>query len=128
MSCIQITSQDPRPELHDANSSQRKKTSRLIESVAAAFAIPIGELRSGGRPARTALARQSAMYLAHVLLGLNFSEVGRIFGRDRTTVAYACRSIETRRDDPVLDSTLCALEDVLISLRDRTLGIRGKQS
>jgi chromosomal replication initiation ATPase DnaA len=92
-------------------------------ATAAAFAIPVGELISATR--RTpyvAFARQTAMYLAHVTLGLNYSEVARAFGRDRTTAAYACQLIEERRDDPAIDAVLGSLEDACGSLRRRLSG------
>lgn len=83
-------------------------------TVAAAYSVPFGEMqtRSRGR-APVALARQVAMYLAHVALGLNYSATGRLFDRDRTTVAHACRIVEDRRDDPYTDDLLCALEFAL---------------
>ena len=56
--------------------------------------------------ARTALARQVAMYLAHVACGLTLTDAGRLFGRDRTTVAHACLIVEDRRDDPLFDRAL----------------------
>jgi chromosomal replication initiation ATPase DnaA len=59
------------------------------------------------------------MYLAHVSFGLNYAEVGRAFGRDRTTAAYACRLIEERRDDPAVDAVLGSLENACGMLRRR---------
>ena len=83
-------------------------------AVAATFTVPVAELHaSSRRPATVALARQSAMYLAHVALGLNFTEVGRAFGRDRTTAAHACRLIEDRRGKAGLDVKLAELEHAL---------------
>jgi chromosomal replication initiation ATPase DnaA len=83
-------------------------------AVAAAFTVPVGELRAASRRrAPVALARQSAMYLAHVTLGLTFTEVGRAFGRDRTTAAHACRKIEDRRTELRLDTALAELEHAL---------------
>jgi Bacterial dnaA protein helix-turn-helix len=64
---------------------------------------------SRGR-AKVALARQVAMYLAHVACGMTLSDTGRLFGRDRTTVAHACGVIEDRRDDPLFDRALDLLE------------------
>ena len=61
---------------------------------------------------QAAFARQVAVYLAHVCFGLSFAALGRMFGRDRTTVAHACRMIEDRRDDRDLDRRLSALERV----------------
>ena len=86
----------------------------ISAAVAAAFTVPLSELRHPSRRrASVALARQSAMYLTHVTLGLTFAEVGRVFGRDRTTAAYACRKIEDRRTDIGLDTALAELEQVL---------------
>ena len=86
----------------------------ITAAVAATFTVPIGELNAPTRRrASVALARQSAMYLAHVALGLNFTEVGRAFGRDRTTAAHACRRIEDRRGRPGLETALAELEHAL---------------
>jgi hypothetical protein len=60
--------------------------------------------------ASTTFARQVAMYLAHVSLGLNFTRVGAIFNRDRTTASHACSVIEDARDDKLMDRTLEVLE------------------
>jgi chromosomal replication initiation ATPase DnaA len=68
-----------------------------------------------GRP-RAAFARQVAMYLAHVAWGLSLTEVGQVFARDRTTVAYACCRVEDLRDDAAFDRSLELLEGVLRTL------------
>lgn len=69
-------------------------------------------------PARAAaFARQIAMYLAHVVFGLSMAEVGRAFGRDRTTVVHACHLIEDRRDEVRFDQLLDHLEQAAIALR-----------
>jgi hypothetical protein len=99
-----------------------KTAQRLCDVVAlataTAFAVPFGELISSSRRSPyVAFARQSAMYLAHVTFGLNYSEVARAFGRDRTTAAYACQLIEERRDDPAIDAVLGSLEDACRTLR-----------
>jgi chromosomal replication initiation ATPase DnaA len=92
----------------------RRAAALISATVAAAFTVPLCELHHRSRRRATvALARQSAMYLAHVTLGLTFAEVGRVFGRDRTTAAYACRRIEDRRTDARLDTALAELEQVL---------------
>jgi len=82
-------------------------------SVSRVFGVPAQALRSATRGrAHVALARQTAMYLAHVVCGLSLTEVGRIFERDRTTVSHACALIEDRRDEPVFDQFLELLERV----------------
>jgi len=86
----------------------------LEETVAPAFAVARAELwaRTRGSPP-TALARQVAMYLAHVGYGLTLTEIGHLFARDRKTVAHACALIEDRRDDAPFDRSLDLLEGVM---------------
>jgi chromosomal replication initiation ATPase DnaA len=79
--------------------------------IAAWFNVEVSDLRSRRRGSpQMAFARQVAMYLAHVVCGFSFTEVGALFGRDRTTVAHACMVVEDRRDDPELDVRLDYLE------------------
>ena len=78
------------------------------------FAISPCEIRAKSRGRRNvAFARQVAMYLTHVAAGLPMVEVGRLFARDRSTVAHACTVVEDRRDDPVFDRSLDVLEVAL---------------
>lgn len=88
---------------------------RFIETlVAGALGIGLAELRAEKRGrAAAAFARQTAMYLAHVHFGLSLSQVGRSFGRDRTTVAHACARVEDSRDDPKVERVLACLEAAL---------------
>jgi chromosomal replication initiation ATPase DnaA len=50
------------------------------------------------------------MYLSYVVLGRTLSQIGEEFGRDRTTVSYACAQIEDLRDDPLFDAEVSRLE------------------
>jgi chromosomal replication initiation ATPase DnaA len=50
------------------------------------------------------------MYLCHVAVGRSLQAVGEVFGRDRTTVSYACALIEDMRDDRAFDAAVAALE------------------
>lgn len=91
---------------------------RLVQIIAATvakvFNIDIAHLRATSRgPARVALARQVAMYLAHCAFRLPHAVVGQLFERDRSTVSYACALVEDRRDDPVFDRTLFQLEEIV---------------
>jgi Bacterial dnaA protein helix-turn-helix len=80
-------------------------------AIAAAFGVSVGEMRATTRrSAPAAFARQTAMYLAHVVLRQSYSAVGKLFCRDRTTAAYACAVVEERRDDPAIDNLLERLE------------------
>lgn len=86
----------------------------VVALVATALGIGVSAIRAGGRgSAAEANARQMAMYLAHVELGLSLSRVGASFGRDRTTVAHACARMEDRRDDPRFERMIACLEAAL---------------
>jgi hypothetical protein len=70
------------------------------------------------------------MYLAHVAFRLSLTEVGELFGRDRTTVAHACGVIEDLRDDEIIDRALTVLAaaltpDFCIVRHRRYAGLRG---
>ena len=100
-----------------------EKPRQLLRLVAAivtqVFMVRRADLLAPSRGvASVALARQVAMYLAHVDCGVRLSEVGRGFGRDRTTVAHACIVVENRRDDPSFDMTLELLAGILARMRD----------
>jgi chromosomal replication initiation ATPase DnaA len=85
-----------------------------IAVVAQVFAMPPSDLLRATRGrAGVALARQIAMYLAHVVGGQSLTDIGAHFRRDRTTVAHACRLIEARRDDPSFDRVVELLEWVV---------------
>jgi chromosomal replication initiation ATPase DnaA len=58
------------------------------------------------------------MYLTHVVYGRSLAEVGAAFGRDRTTVSYACGLIEDQRDDPHFDREVDRLEAILTEGED----------
>jgi len=68
-----------------------------------------------GTPA-VSFARQVAMYLSHVALGMSLARVARAFERDRSTVAHGCHIVEDRRDDPDFDQWIEQLEDGLRSV------------
>lgn len=81
---------------------------------ALAFKLPMADLNAPTRySAPAALARQVAMYLVHVVLGLTLTEIGLAFGRDRSTVSHACRLIEEKRDNPQFDMFIGRLEMLL---------------
>lgn len=121
MECFSLTYQNYYFELHKINNFSMSRdrcrffASRIVVyAVANAFIIPPLQLTARNRgPAGVALARQIAMYLVHVVLGLSYTHAGLMFGRDRTTVAHACRLVEELRDDSDFDCRLDALERAL---------------
>ena len=81
------------------------------EVVCETFCITNMELRGDCRGgALAALARQTAMYLTHVIGQLTLTEVASIFGRDRSTVSHACINVEDRRDSQIFDIQLNYME------------------
>ena len=96
---------------------------RITEQAAAsAFEVAQAEVAADTRgTVHAALARQVAMYLAHVVGGLSLTQVGRMYGRDRTTVAHACAVVEDRRDDPRFDRAMTALEYAVRQLGGKLL-------
>lgn len=90
----------------------------LAKLVMAAVSLEFGilgvEIHSPTKgSSRASFARQICMYLTHIVFEINFSRVGRVFGRDRSTVSHACRVVEEYRDDPLIDEKLDKLEDFL---------------
>ncbi len=88
----------------------------MIDIASAMFNISGRDLR---KPGRSSLAvsrvRQIAMYATHVSLGLNMTDVGTGFGRDRTTVMHACHVIEDMRDDAEFDAIVSSFERVAVA-------------
>lgn len=88
---------------------------RLATGVTAyALGLPAETIRTLARGrSEAAFGRRVAMYLCHVGFEMSFSRVSLAFGRDRSTVGHACRLVEARRDDPVFDAWIDALETAL---------------
>ena len=93
----------------------------LIDITAALFSVSGKDLRRSGRTnLGVARVRQIAMYVAHVILQMSMSDIGRGFGRDRTTVIHACHLIEDLRDDEDFDRVVAVAERVaLAAFRNR---------
>jgi len=100
------------PVPSDAAAASPNDICRLVTAcVAFDFGLEAAALEAILRGSqRVAFARQIAMYLAHVGFGLSFEAIGRTFGRDRTTVAHACRVVEDGRDDIWFDCRVATLE------------------
>lgn len=95
--------------------ADRRAVDRVIELIARERCVPkILLLHKSRCRSGAAKARQLAMYLMHVAMGQSLTAVGEAFGRDRTTVSYACGLIEDMRDDPAFDHDLDRLEALLV--------------
>ncbi len=88
--------------------------------VAHAYGVPLDDIRAPARGAKqAALARQIAMYLAHIVFAMSVSAVARGFRRDPTTVRHAIQRVETMREDPELNRTLGWLEATLLGVAEQ---------
>lgn len=102
----------------------------VISLVADRSGVEVADLvRSSRGPAHIAAARQLAMYLINVKLGRTMTEIGALFGRDRTTVSHACRLIEDRREGAFeqqvagLEQAIDALEEAGVEVMERAHAI-----
>lgn len=85
----------------------------VIDILVALFGVSGRELRSSGRCGKpVARVRQVGMYVSHVALGLTMTQVGRGFGRDRSTVMHACHLVEDMRDDGEFDHIVATVERI----------------
>ena len=102
------------PELQHHIMQDAELRELLDATVAGGFDVEEALLRRPTRGvARIALARQVAMYLAHVACGLTKADVGRLFERDRTTAHHACVVVEYRRDNKAFDHAIDHLERIV---------------
>lgn len=96
----------------------------MIDITAALFNVSSKEIRKPGRSSLgVSRVRQVAMYVAHVILRLNMTDIGRAFGRDRTTVLYACHLVEDLRDDTDFDRIITMTERVALAAFGNRLGL-----
>lgn len=67
---------------------------RIIEVVARTSQVDVKEIRGKHKTARLVNARHVAMYLARHMTELSTPEIGRAFGKDHSSVMYACEKIK----------------------------------
>lgn len=86
----------------------------LEQIVLRAFGLDASTLRTRRRGrAAVAFARQVAIYVLHVRMGISVTRAARIFGRDRRTAAHAVRVVEDRRDDGRIDALVGTVETAM---------------
>ena len=105
---FKVDKEKPQPPYRDAVCELCERT------VSLALDVPLQQLRAKTRLSPDiAFARQIAMYLAHTIFGLDYTDVGLHFRRDRTTVSHACRLVEDRREEMTIDVMLEQLSALL---------------
>jgi chromosomal replication initiator protein len=76
----------------------------IAAATARQFSLKVGDLRSASRRRAVVLARDVAMYLARLLTGNSYEQIGKYFnGRDHSTVSHGCsKTANLLENDPVL--------------------------
>lgn len=89
---------------------------RIIDQVAAHYAVSKVHLLGEARAAHIALARHMAMHLCRELHGHSLPRIGRVFHRDHTSVLHATRRITALlKTDPALRTTWDALAETIMA-------------
>lgn len=85
------------------------------EMVSNHFRLSVDDLKSHRRGRSLTFPRQVAMYLSRTLADASFLSIGEKFGgRDHSTVMYAVRTVEEKRNrDPQMGNLLSTLENEL---------------
>lgn len=85
----------------------------IQETVSQHFRLSVADLKSHRRGRSVSFPRQVAMYLSRTLADASFPSIAEKFGgRDHSTVMYAVRAVEEKRDrDPDTGSLLRTLEN-----------------
>lgn len=88
--------------------------------VAHTYGVTIDDMISPTRLSRKAsFARQVAIYLCRAVFQMENAELAHAFARDRSTILQAVRHVQTMREDPEFDRTLCWLDTVLRAVAAR---------
>ena len=68
----------------------------IIEKVSFTFGVEPEQLKSERRDASINNARQAAMYIIREITGLSQDEVGKVFGRNHSTVNSSLKNVQQR--------------------------------
>lgn len=86
----------------------------IIQCVSRYYGVSQEEILGKSRAKPFVYPRQIAMYLARSHTSLSFPDLGRVFGRDHTTVLHAVQRImDDKSKDPQLQCDIKRLEDEL---------------
>lgn len=81
---------------------------RICRVVAVRYGVPTEILLSATREQPATTARHVAMRLCRELTDCSYSEIGRFFTRDHSTVLYACKATEGMRLEDLRAAALAA--------------------
>jgi chromosomal replication initiator protein len=89
---------------------------QIIERVGAHYSVSSENIVGRSREKSISLARHVSMYLIRQLTDLTLDEVGKLFGKDHSTVIHSIRKIEDLLDD---DLTLSdTVRDIITDVKE----------
>lgn len=105
-----------RPMISSKDKSKLITEDRIIEVVGDYYHLTENQIKSKVRTSQIALARQICMYLCRTIVGTPFLKIGKIFGRDHSTVMTACEKVDLLlKTDSQLQSAISTLKKQLKS-------------
>ena len=94
-------------DMSEQSLRQQAQYNLILSYVAAAHHIRPEFLLAASRGSKhLSEARQTTNYLAHIVYGMNFTDIGHLAARDRTSIAHGCNRVEDLRDEPHRDRIL----------------------
>ncbi len=98
----------------------------IVSAVGEATHLAPAEIRGHSRRQRIAYARQLAMYLMRQITRASYPLIGDFFGRNHSTVIYACESIRARL--PFDAEGRRALDKIATIFSDRRRQLQSRES
>ena len=90
------------------------RADEIIEAVSRYFQLRDGQIKGARGSHYVSTARHYAFYLLDTHLNLSYADIGRLFGRDHTSVMYGVRRIaEQRRLYDEMNNELLRLEAII---------------
>lgn len=113
---LNIIKESVKPMISSKDKSKLITEDRIIEVVGDYYHLTENQIKSKVRTSQIALARQICMYLCRSLVGTPYLKIGKIFGRDHSTVMTACEKVDLLlKTDSQLQSAINTLKKQLKS-------------
>lgn len=104
---VKVWISDYLSEYENISKTNRITIQDIQEVVAEEYGITVDELRSKQRKERFVFPRHIAIYLAHELTDLSWTDIGEAFNKDHSTTIHACEKIKTMvANDPYFAETI----------------------
>lgn len=92
---------------------------RIVDEVAAYYGIDAEGLMLGGRHRRVSEPRHVAIYLAHIILGMDNNELAVQFGKTRVLCLYAVKKVAAWVEEPRFNRRAAACVADVLEVTDK---------